>query len=65
MKKTIWFLIFVLGLMFISINESCTPRIGCPGEDASLTMDEDGNLPNRKGRSQLFDVKMTKRAKKH
>lgn len=65
MKKTIWFLIFVVSLMFISVNESCSPKIGCPGENTSLKMDEDGNLPTRKGKSQLFDKKMTKRAKKH
>lgn len=51
--------------MFISVNESCTPKIGCPGENTSLKMDEDGNLPTRKGKSQLFDKKMTNRAKKH
>jgi hypothetical protein len=65
MKRKIWFLISVVSLTLISVNESCTPKIGCPGENTSLKMDEDGNLPTRKGKSQLFDKKMTNRAKKH
>jgi len=42
---------------------SCAKNYGCPGEDASIKMDKDGNLPTRKGKSDLFDPKMRKRTK--
>lgn len=49
--------------MFLNTFNSCAPKYGCPGEDASVKMDKDGNLPTRKGKSELFDKKMRKRAK--
>lgn len=47
------------------MSESCSKKYGCPGEEASLKTDKDGNLPTKKGKSNLFDKKMRKRSKTH
>lgn len=61
MKKYLKYIVFLFVLVFMTSTNSCAKKYGCPGEDASIKMDKDGNLPTRKGKSNLFDKKMRKK----
>ena len=62
MKKYLKYLLFLITILFMSSFSSCAKKYGCPGEEAGIKMDSDGNLPTRKGKSNLFDKKMRKKA---
>jgi hypothetical protein len=63
MRKLKKYLFFLIIIIFMCSFNSCAKQYGCPGEDASIKMDKDGNLPTSKGKSSLFDKKMIKRSK--
>jgi hypothetical protein len=65
MRKYLKYFLFILTVLFMSTFNSCAKQYGCPGENASIKMDKDGNLPTRKGKSSLFDKKMIKKSKAH
>ena len=66
MKKYFKYFLFIFSILFITIiSESCAKKYGCPGEDSSIQTDKDGNLPTKKGKSNLFDKKMRKRSKSY
>ncbi len=65
MRKYIKYFLFFIFIIFAFSFNSCAKKYGCPGEDAGIKMDKDGNLPASKGKSSLFDKKMIKRSKAH
>jgi hypothetical protein len=65
MRKYIKYILLIFSALFMLTFNSCAKQYGCPGEEASIKMDKDGNLPTRKGKSSLFDKKMIKKSKAH
>ncbi len=61
-KKALIFFFF-LSLGFT--GQSCFKKgYGCPGENAVLNADKDGELSMKRGKSRLFSKKMRKRSKR-
>ena len=60
-------ILVLLSLFIISMSSvSCTKKgYGCPGENAGIKLDKHGELPTKRGRSQLFNKKTRKRIKTH
>jgi len=59
-------LIFSFLLSVTFVGESCFKKgYGCPGENAVLNADKDGELSTKRGKSRLFSKKMRKRSKRH
>ena len=59
-------LIFISVFIISFTTSSCTKRgYGCPGDKAGIKLDKHGNLPTKRGKSQLFNKKTRKRIKTH
>ncbi len=56
-----------LFLIIISATSlSCSKkRYGCPGENAAIKLDKNGELPTKRGKSHLFNKETRKRIKRH
>ena len=60
-------ILIFLSFLIISISSSsCSKKgYGCPGENAGIKLDKNGNLPTKRGKSNLFNKKTRKRIKTH
>ena len=60
-------ILIILSFFIVStLTLSCTKKgYGCPGDNAGIKLDKHGNLPTKRGKSQLFNKKMRKRIKTH
>ncbi len=65
MIKTKIYILFVIGILAFPVSSCTSQRYGCPGENAGIKMDKNGNLPTRRGKSQLFNKPTRKRIKTH
>jgi len=64
MRKYQFFLALFIFTFFLAISgTSCARKVGCPGDNATVKVNKHGELPTKKGQSQLFDRKMRKRIK--
>ena len=60
-------ILFGLGLLITvsGISSSCNRGVGCPAnENVSVKTNRKGNLPTRRGASQLFPKDMRKKSKR-
>ncbi|MEZ4908274.1 MAG: hypothetical protein R2771_11690 [Saprospiraceae bacterium] len=63
MKKYIKYYFLAFSVLFLTSMTSCAKKYGCPGEQAALQTDKEGDLPTKSGKSNLFDKKMRKNCK--
>lgn len=62
LENRIKYYLFIAILLVGSISfPSCTRKYGCPGETSVVNMDKEGELPSKRGKSKLFNKKMTKK----
>lgn len=62
MKRKLKIIALGFFLAHLALAPACSPKVGCPAnEGLHFKTDRKGNMPSKRGKTQLFPKKMTRR----